>query len=310
MKKITLILGLFALLISHAGISSSLTYFKAITGFKGKQAKEYHKQLRAHSKKLSFLDCPIEMIERQWGGANSVNLGMRYLEQFLAESQKAESSYADIINECSRDLELYKNQDRMGKIRSRAIVGAELESFMASTNIQNQALFNHVANAINQETRCYAQRLGASIGYLGTGTIGIHQLECYTPLGRRILFRGPALGMGVGYIANIWLPNIDSLNPAIHSMLLYQQEEKKVYHLSKGVFELALGGGMVIEHDMSRYFRQKTDGQNRVLDLKGAIGAGITVENVHSFMFRKDLSPLYIWLSDMNDLGQMAQTVK
>jgi len=303
-------LALMFLIVSKPGLCSSLKYFKQMTGLEGDQAKTLHKELKEQSKTLSFLDCPIEMIERQWGGIHSVNLGLNYLQQYINESNNAVPNYDKITGECEKDLNIYRQKDKDGQIRSRAIVGDELNNFMATANAQNQNLFMLVSTKLNQETRCYTQRADYSLGYLVVGNFGMHYLDCYTPLGRRFSLHGPAIGAGIGTIIASTVPNIDKYNALSHSIMLYQQKEKDVYHIKKTISKGAFFAGASVEHDKARYFLKRESGQSFFLDVRFSLGIGAAFMKVHSFTTRDDDNPLYIELGNVLNLQQMAETVQ
>lgn len=297
------IFGLMAMLLtlttSLGSQASSLTYYKQMTLTNGEEAESQHYKIKEMSKKLSFLNCPIEMIERQWGGVQSVSLGMYYMEQFLNESRQLVPNYYPIGEACLHDLYIYRKNNAKGIIRSRAIVGNEYEQFLASATAQNQILTGLVSQVLNKETICYSQRASLSLGYFLTANFGMHHFECYTPLGRRFIMRGPSIGYGIGAIAAATLPNIDQINSPSFTMLLHEQQEHKIYRNKKYVTKAALGIGAAIEQDFARMHREKTDGQYFLFDIRPSVGAGISNEVSHSFSWKKNKAPFYLALSQL-----------
>lgn len=305
-----LITALCALFASTASHSSSLTFFKQMSGLKSKEAITAYRDLYAKSKQLRFLDCPIEMIERQWGGAQSVNLGISYLQEYIEEANEQQPNYASITKRCQHDLRIYRHKSKKEEIVSRAIKGRELANFVSqASSMKNRALMNGIIDTLNKPTLCYTQRIATSVGYVLVGSAGIYQIECFTPLGRHFTLAGPSFGVGIGAIAAYSMPNADALNALTYQILLYQKPEKRVNHLSHYVSEIAVGPGVSVETDLARTLRDRRDGRLYLYDLRPAVGAGIAVENIHSFLFRKKQSPLYMKLDSMVDLEAMAKTI-
>lgn len=303
-----LITAFFAFFISSAVQASSLTYFRQMSGLEVKEALVAHRELYLKSKALRFLDCPLEMIERQWGGVQSVTLGISYLEQYLNEAKACEPNYASITKRCQQDLRLYRRKDKNEEIVSRKIEGEEMTNFVTrASSMQNEGLANAVISSLNQPTRCYTQRIATSLGYLLVGSAGYYQMECFTPLGRHFALGGPSFGVGIGAIAAYSMPNIDALNTLSYQMLLYQRPEKKTDHHTHYVTEIAAGVGCSIEHDFGRILREGQDAQSFLCDFRPAIGAGMATENIHSFLHRKRLNPLYMKLDNILDLGAMVR---
>lgn len=303
--------ALYVLLASSSSHSSTYTYLKQETLLHDREAKALHREIREQSRALRFLDCPLEMIERQWRGIESVNVGISYLEKFITESQQCKPNYAPIIDDCQNDLRLYKDLSRNNKIISRAIVGVERENFRNNiSSSQNLALMNAIDEALNKPTLCYTQRFSWTGGYILTGSTGFSRMECYTPLGRRFIKRGPSIGVGIGVAALYSWPNLDSRNKPTYQILLYQSPEKKVKHVSNIIGEIALLGGANIEQDYARTFREEQDGLTYVFDIKPTIGLGVSETNNHTFYYQKELSPFYLPLRNVLDLKSMAQAAK
>lgn len=280
------------------------------TGLKGKEAKIGHSELYRMSSKLRFLNCPLEMIERQWGGTESVNLGLYYLNRLVAESKKDSPNINEIYRDCKSDLNIYRTKSSNNTIRSRKIENEELAQIsQGPEQLADQNLNNLILSSINQPTRCYMQRAAGMAGYLVTMSAGVAEFECYTPLGRRFLMRGPSWGIGVGVIAAYTLPNFDQLNKATYKMLLYKQKEQKRVNMTKFINHSVLGPGVAFEHDFARAFRQRTDGQTFLYDARADVGLGIASEMVNFVLVKKDITPLYLELSKAIDLKNMAERI-
>lgn len=260
------------------------------------------------SKKANFLDCPIELIERQWRGSESVLRGADLMQRMLAESHSPNPNYKPLMKECMDTLESYRQMDRDGKIRARAIVGnekAELFNQLSSTSQEGQRLMEIIADSINQETLCQTNRLVFQAGYILGLSSGAYKMNCVTPLGRRFKLRGPVLGVSFGVGASLSLPNIESRNPVTFSIALYKRSESRLWRMTNLVSTATTGFGLSAEHDMVRCYRGYNDSAKYIYDIKPAVGAGIFIEKTANLMGRSHQSPLYIKLVKANMLNHM-----
>lgn len=293
----------------NTSFASGFSYYKQMTTESEQDAKLSYKHIKKMSAHSAYLDCPIELIERQWRGSESVLTGSDFLRRFINESKNETPNYMPLYQECLRVLLDYRRMDRDGMLRARAIVGSEREELFAQLGSQcqsqeDQILMDVVADSINQETWCQTQRLAVQAGYIAGVGIGGYKMECVTPLGRRFKLRGPSIGIALGVGATLSLPNMDSKNPISYSIALYKQAESRLWTMTNFIGTGATGAGWAVEQDVARRYRGYSDSAKYLYDLRPAVGLGIFAEKALHLMSKDDQSPLYIKLVQAGLLGK------
>jgi hypothetical protein len=208
-------INLFILyLIFHTTLSASpydLNHIQRL-GYKGDDIEELYNQLEHDSDLINFFDCPIELIERQWGGSRSVIIGTKILEQFIDEIENPTGALSQLITKCEDQLAIFRQDSKNGNIRSRSIVLDEYDNLVGLLHSGKRLpLMNEILGAINQKTSCYSNGYSVSIGQVIAFGTGYCNMECYSPLGRRFTLRGISYSYGVGAGVIATLPNIKSM---------------------------------------------------------------------------------------------------
>ena len=312
-----LFLGVFTLTnFTYAGPNVRTKYIEKLTGLSGKDAQEEFKRIRVASKKIAFLDCPLEMIERQWNGSQSVLDGARFLSRFIDESEKSLPFYGDIARECKKKLNWYRNEDQKARIQAREISDLELASLKQDLALftSNTGLFSAFVQSVNQPTLCQTKRVATKLAFGVGGSVGYYQIKCITPWGRRFILSGPSVGFGMGVIASVLLPSSNDLYQAqAYKLLLYKEKEKKWRQSDAYSGDIAVGMGITWEGDESKQYtiKENTDdiiNQIEFNEVLPSVGLGAMYENFYNFTQRKDIAPIYGNLSRVIDIQALTRT--
>ena len=162
-----------------------------------KDARIAYKSLRKASKALSFLDCPMKLIDMQYNGIESVLIGAQILSSYVENSAMSMSQFEGLMSGCENTLGAYQRDVKAKKVRSRAVSDQEIMGLMGQFNKSmtpaQMAIAGLVMNSVNQDTVCYVQRNAIEIALGIGGSIGNTVAECFTPMGRHFILSGPSL---------------------------------------------------------------------------------------------------------------------
>lgn len=298
-----------ALIFSQTSLADSLVYFETLTHKRGPEAKVIHEEILRASQKLQILECPITLIERQWGGLSSVKDGIYYLQEYINISENENPDFESINTSCNLTLERYQRFELSGFSRARALLTSDLEEIK---NIRaSSRLINLILESVNQDTLCYANRtsimLAAGIGM----SAGKYKMECYTPLGRRFRLRGPSVGIVGGIGGAISLPDRKSRNHAFaYRFSLFLRSEEELWKIKNNSKSFASIFGMNAQHDTHKNKGSKKESMFYEYDLKAAVGGGIFADKTYQLMSKKDLSPLFIRLIQTHLFNKMTEKIK
>lgn len=294
--------------ISQGSIAGTFTYFKELSKMSGAEAIDNHLRIEEISNKLSFLDCPIELIERQWDKIASVTAGIEYFQQFMRESEKAAPDYKSIEVACLETLTAYRNNDKRGFSHAGGISRAQSDElyrrFSKLGAAKEDALINELISKLNQDTLCYTEHVALHAAVFLGFSVGRYQMECFTPLGRRFKLKGPSIGSGMGVGAGLSLPKGGvSKNSLAFRFKLYKLREQSRWYVSHSSTTYALGAGVAIE---AQHYPRDKDSMIHGEDNNPSVGMSVYVEDLYNFMRKKHQSPFYMSLVSANLLDDMA----
>jgi hypothetical protein len=290
------------------GNATTLNYLQEVLNIPNSEAHEINKVILDKSKKLDFLKCPIELIEHQYNGADSVYNGINFLEQFLKESTQVDTDYESIHDNCLDRRDFYRLAEKQKKISRRELGTQELlDLFNYLPNIHPK-ISNIILDSVNQETKCYTKRTSVSGAFLLSMSIGFYEMECYTPLGRRFELTGPSFGIGAGFGTSISLPNSENFfNPLAYSFLLYERSPKDSWFMTNMSSSLVYGIGVALEQDNKLLISKR---QHMIYnnDFRPAIGYNLNAELIAQIMFKKHLKPFFAKLILTNLFEDMIES--
>ena len=164
-----------------------------------------------------------------------------------------------------------------------------------------------ILSGVNQETLCYTSRVAAMASVIVGFSAGGYYMECYSPLGRRFLLRGPSVGIGTGFVAAVSLPNSKHMkNDLAYKFLLFTRSERQLWHMSTTSSGFTSIFGMNAEYD---FHKQKTEGLIYGHNIRTTAGAGFFSEQTYQIMAKKNLNPLYIRLIRTGLFDKIAKSV-
>lgn len=270
-----------------------------------KDVLRVYKELRNQSKGLSFLDCPINLIEQQYNGIESVLVGTKFLNIYFSHNNLSIKEYKNLIIECENTLRKYQEDTRQKVVQPREVTQDEIQTFintMTSDKASNQlGVGSLVLNSINQSTVCYARRTAFEASYFIGGSMGSTAAECFTPMGRHFLFIGPSIGYGVGFMGAVVLPNPRVLPTVPNwSFKLYEQKSTRFFHEHHNRVQAGLGVGATSEFKNSKSSPKKFKKEANAL-----AGWGAMAEHTHNLLFYVPLRSLYFSLSKAVDLNYL-----
>jgi len=294
------------IIFAHVNFASTLNYLQETANISHEEAKILDHKISKQSKNLSFLNCPIKLIERQIRGPESVKKGIEYLLAFLYQSSQADPDYQSVEDNCLDTLEEYSLHHRNSSVRGRYITSREIEALRTHFASENQALIDLIINNLNRETLCYTNRVEATASFFVGISLGASEMQCYTPLGRRFTLRGPSLGVGTGLAgASITLPNLKYLNnPLKYRFFLYKRSNKDTWYTAHISQHIACGPGAVIEQSRNHVFAR---------DLRPAIGFNFSYVKSYQFMTKNTQRPYYskiIQTELFDDMANSAFNIK
>jgi len=289
-------------MLAEAALASSYSYFEEITGMSGNEAKKEHQCIIDWSNEWSFLDCPIELIERQWQGPESVKIGIDYFLQILKESLKDKPIYKTISEKCLETLNNYRKKDLHGLVAGRALLEYERESLWQElpeqASLKEKDLIGLVVAHINEPTQCQINRVALNMAAMIGGGIGLYQMDCFTPLGRRFKLRGPSIGLGLGLGGSVVLPKRKAKNRLAYNYKLYQLAESSWWKMHYNSLNLSLVVGVSIESDRPHWASKELNGEmlyNKYS--RPALGLHASIEDIYNYMRLKKQEPFYLKLS-------------
>jgi hypothetical protein len=288
--------------------ASSLNHYEIISGvyqnkISKKEARKEYKKLRKESYLLRFLNCPIELIEKQYNGLESVKAGLLYLEAFVLNNYESAMRFQDIEQDCQTELSYYKSRSRSNVIKSRAISEDEIAQWLLSSQTmqsqESSALIHFISSMLNQDTLCYSNRTALDLAYGIGGSIGNTSVECFTPFGRHFILSGPTIGFGLGAMNALSLPNTSLLPSAPNwSLKLYEQRyQNHILHETHLSVPFAFLGGANVDIKSN-----KSTPMIYKHELKPLIGSGIMLEHTHNFLRQRNRRPIYFALSKVLNL--------
>jgi hypothetical protein len=290
----------------QTSFADSLAYFEALTHKRGPEAMVLHDEIQATSIVLRILNCPITLIERQWGGLFSVKEGIYYLKEYLNISQTHEPDFEKINKSCMATLERYEQQKPSDLFLARALTVEEIEAIknLSAPDILLKLVLEHV----NQDTLCYANRMSFILA-AGLGiSIGKYSMECYTPLGRRFRLKGPSLGFVTGMGSAVSLPNRSSMSPTLsYRFSLFERSDEDIWNIKNKSKIFASVLGFSAQHDKHKNMSSKKEGMLFDYDFKATMGGGVFFDKSYQLMSKKDLVPLYIKLVQTQLFNKMAE---
>lgn len=290
--RINFLLVKIILVLAQSSFASTLLYFQEISKTSGAEALKKHNYILETSNNLRFLDCPIELIERQWDGLESVIVGINYLQEFIKESGFVKPDYQAIYQRCLSSSYEFHNRERLGSAKGRYITYNEKR--MLARKISNSALINLIYNKLNQDTLCYTKHQAIHLGAFIAGSIGRYQIECFTPLGRRFKLKGLSFGMGLGVGAAISLPSIKPFKDKLaYRLKLFFHPDKAFWYDTHMATTYAIGPGIIIEDQPYSVEKGSIIGPKGT---KPSVGASICVEDLYNIMRQKFQSPFYMSL--------------
>ena len=291
----------FIFFFSHMSFASLFSYVEEITKLPDPEARILTKEVKFQSKKLRVLDCSLELIERQWGGSESVQKGIEYLLEFLKESTQADPDYITIQDMCLDSLDDFNLREKQNLIHSKALSNQEIEQLKLILIQENSELADIIISSFNQETLCHTSWTSASASIFLGMSLGKLRMDCFTPLGRRFKLVGPSIGLGLGIIgATLTLPNSSRLhNPLTHTIKLFERSPSKFWLLSNRSSTFARGVGMTIIEDRSNIYKK---------DIRTALGLNIYSE-ITSQILREIKQPsFYLKLVQTKLFEDMSET--
>ena len=162
---------LLALGASNAVGAFSLNHVENLSGVytantSKKEAFKTFKQIRTTSRGLSFLNCPIKLIEMQYNGIESVLVGTEILNSYFDNNNMNMGLFQKIMSDCENTLNAYEEGVRQKTVVSRFITDEEflvLAGQISNSSTPNQiAITSLVMNTINQDLA-----FGVSSGVVG-----------------------------------------------------------------------------------------------------------------------------------------------
>lgn len=287
-------------------LAFGLNHFQILAGVhKGnmsyKESLIAYKNLQYASAALDFLDCPFELIDKQYNGIESVIQGGKYLAAYFTNPKT--TPFQEIMLECKKELNRYHAGVDAGTIKSRAVSDGEIQAFMAELSNKNisaseQMLAGLVTNLVNLDTLCYSKNINAKLALGIGGSVGVSRVECFTPTGRHFILRGPSLGFGFGFMSALKLAN-SSLLPSAPSwsFKLYEKNyEQRWSHESNK--NASLGFVIGASTDVKTPFSP----MRYNYDIQPLVGGGFMSENMQSFYVKRSSFPLYYGLNQVINL--------
>lgn len=301
-RSLIKIIIVIATTISSLGLASTFGYLQELSGLSKLEAHEKHQRIKEKSQELSFLDCPIELIERQWQGPESVKIGIQYFQEYLLAYSNKSDQYQTISDRCSKTLLEYKINDIDGIVKGRAISYQEKEELkselLKQSPLVDKNFIEILVSYLNESTVCQSNRIALGASTMIGGSIGICHMQCFTPLGRRFKLLGPSIGLGLGAGAYVSLPNLKSKNRLSYHFQLYKRSEGQWWYSSNSSTTLAVGPGIAVESDLPHWVSdgEREKGMLHDHDLRAAGGINFSIEDIYNYMREKKLSSFYYHL--------------
>lgn len=288
----------FILIFSPVALANGLAFFKEITKLTGSEAENEYQHIIDVSTQWDILECPIELIERQWQGPESVRIGTQFFLQIIKESSNAKPDYKYINDECLKILTSYRERDIIGTVDSRVISNIEIldiiSAFSMYNSLKEKALIKIIVDNLNSKTLCQMSRVSVNLSFMIGGGIGSMQMNCFTPFGRRFKLSGPSIALGLGFGASVVLPKSHKKNQSTYKFKLYKSSlnsMKYTHHTSKLISIIA---GLAHESDRPHWASEDRSGEMiHKNNWNPVIGVHFAIDDVYNYLKYKKQSPLY-----------------
>lgn len=218
--------------------------------------------LSATNKRLApILSCPIGLIESQVGGTVSVFHGASLLQDFLDLNKEKNADYSTISQECrkiKKDLKRKYEKYDGKRLPPYFISNKEFKRLKKKVKKElndAESIIPLLKKARNGKAKCVIKNANFKVGAIVGGAIGWTRARCTTPLGRRVMLRGPSGGLilGVGIIVSLPSKSYTTLEEEKSQqdyeipMLYLEKNTLRKGHREHG-FALCIGGGSIINN--------------------------------------------------------------
>lgn len=290
--------------------ASTIDYLQELTNKPRAELIQAHKEIKYKSKKLHFLKCPAKLIENQYNGPESVIMGIEIFEDLINESYQIDPDYENIHDNCLDILDEYVRLENLEEIKRKELSAQEYGVIASSNFLKNTPkLAELILASINAETLCHSSRIAVSAHVVLGLSMGVYQMDCYTPLGRRFTLRGPALGMGFGGGISLALPNHKEFtNSLAHGLYIYKRQKYDHWTMSNLTTTFAWVFGAAIENDRSIIKPKTASHMIYEKDFRPAVGLISSFEQTFQVMTKKQKKPYYAKLILTELFDEMANT--